>query len=117
VTALNNARSAPGIFILALLIVLLLAASMFVLQYAELPFTTHAKNAHRNETWNAANIAEYFDAGKCTPNEYACPAADFRVSYCEISPGLSIGLKIGMTVERIISGHAARTGYWQSRCP
>ncbi len=38
------------------------------------------------------------------------------VHYCEIKPGMSIGLSIGNTVRQVVTGFAAKTKYWESRC-
>jgi hypothetical protein len=108
---------APVLPLLLLALLLLAAIGIGLLQYAELPFTKHALEAHAGEKWNATSIAEYFDQGGCTPTEYACPDLDFRVAYCEIDGGKSIGLTIGLKVQQIITGFMANTEYWQNRCP
>jgi len=78
----------------------------------DLPLTRHAQTSHAGQTWNATTIQEYMH--KCTPNEYICPNG-VRVKWCEIKPGLSIGLFVGEQMKQVISGFAARTEYWQSR--
>ncbi len=81
----------------------------------DLPLTQHAQTSHSGQSWNAATIQEYMH--KCTPHEYLCPSG-IVVRWCEIKPGLSIGLFIGEQVKQVISGFAARTSYWESRnCP
>jgi hypothetical protein len=107
----------PTLSLLILTFLLLAAIGLALLRYAELPFTDHARQAHAGETWNATSIAEYFDQGGCTPTEYACPDLDFRVAYCEIDGGKSIGLTIGLKVQQVITGFMASTDYWQNRCP
>ena len=82
-----------------------------------LPLTRHAQEAHKGQTWTAESIREHMVTGKCVPNEYYCEGNDTQVDYCEIKPGLSIGLVIGAKVEQIITGFAAPTDYWQDRCP
>ena len=108
---------APVLPLLLMVLLLLAVLAVGLLQYAELPFTDHARQAHAGEKWNATTIAGYFDQGGCTPTEYACPDRDFRVAYCEINDGKSIGLIIGLAVEKIITGFMAPTSYWQNRCP
>jgi len=108
---------APVLPWLLMALLLLAVLGVGLLQYAELPFTEHARQAHAGEKWNATSIAGYFDQGGCTPTEYACLGGDFRVAYCEINGGKSIGLIIGLAVEKIITGFMAPTTYWQNRCP
>ena len=111
----TNRSSLPLLLVAALPFVAVL--SVRLLQYAEIPLTNHARQAHASETWNATSIANYFDQGGCTPTEYVCKDSDFRVAYCEIDRGKAIGLVIGLSVEKIITGFMADTTYWQRRCP
>ena len=78
----------------------------------DLPLTRHAQTSHVGQTWRAETIQEYMKS--CTPNEYICPNG-VRVKWCEIKPGLSIGLFVGEQVKQVISGFAARTEYWKNR--
>lgn len=84
--------------------------------YTGIPLTQHAQDSHAGELWNAASIAEAFDAGKCVPQQYSCDANDYVVHYCEINPGKSIALVIGKTIRTIITGFMADTSYWTNRC-
>ncbi len=81
-----------------------------------IPLTRHALDGHAHQTWNAASIMDFMKSGGCIPKEYSCAAQDFTVRYCEIKPGLSIGLIIGNTIRQVVTGFAARTTYWQNRC-
>lgn len=90
--------------------------SVTAMSYGNIPLSQHALSEHTGEKWNASRIAEYFDRGGCTPKEYYCTADDFRVSYCELNGNKSIGLVIGMTVQKIVTGFMADTNYWRNRC-
>ena len=83
--------------------------------YADIPLTKHAENSTHFE-WTAAQIQTLFDNGDCTPKNYDCPQDDFKISYCELNAGKSVGLVIGRTVEVIITGFMADTSYWMDRC-
>ena len=87
-----------------------------VLQYSELPFTDHAKKSHAGQSWNAATISTYFDAGRCLPQIDICMGDDAEIHWCELGNGLSIGLVIGHTFQRIVTGFSAPTEYWADRC-
>ena len=85
-------------------------------KYADIPLTEHAKEAHATDPYNAQTIVNYFDTGKCIPQEYACAALDYRVSYCRMANGKSIGLIIGIISNKIITGFMATNSYWGDRC-
>lgn len=106
----------PVLLILALFALIPLAGIAGEGVVGGIELTNHARTSHSQQTWNAVSIQEYFAQGKCIPQEYSCVAKDFDVQYCEIKPGLSIGLIIGRTVKQVVSGYASRTSYWQSRC-
>jgi hypothetical protein len=93
-----------------------IAAEELAEGYTEIPVTQHGLSAHAGQAWNPATIAEYFDSGKCTPNQYSCDQDDFVVHYCELNPGKSIALVIGKTIRVIITGFMADTSYWTNRC-
>lgn len=103
-------RPAPVLFLI------LVALLILAIAFQGLPMTQHALNQHQGQQWDAVSISSYFDSGKCIPQEYSCMAGDFDVFYCELSPGKAIGLVIGRTVRQIVTGFAASTGYWKSRC-
>jgi hypothetical protein len=83
----------------------------------KLPLTNHAKMGHVAETWNATTISDYMGKRACTPTEYYCANNDTEIAYCEIKPGLAIGLIVGRAVRQIITGFAGPTSFWTSRCP
>lgn len=83
----------------------------------KLPLTNHAKASHQSEIWNAETIRDHMTKRACTPKEYMCADNDTEIAYCEIKPGLAIGLVVGRTVRQIITGFAGPTNFWQSRCP
>lgn len=86
------------------------------MRYGDIPLSTDALTHHNGEKWNAESITKYFDNGGCVPKEYSCIADDYRVAHCEINGKKSIGLVIGMTVQKIITGFMADTNYWKDRC-
>ena len=106
-----------------LLYLIIVALAFFLLSpllktaLANLPLTNHAKIAHQGETWNATTIQEHMKKRACTPHEYMCADTDQEIAYCEIKPGLAIGLIAGRTVRQIITGFAGPTNFWESRCP
>ena len=111
--------ASTSLLILLVLAVLLLAPGALRASVAikdSLPLSQHALTGHQGQAWNAASIQDYMNRGRCTPKQYSCAALDFTVRYCEIKPGLSIGLIIGSTVRQVVTGFAAKTKYWESRC-
>lgn len=80
------------------------------------PLTQHAKLSHMNRTWNAPKIQSFFLEGGCIPREYSCMATDVVIQYCEIKPGLSIGLIIGKVTDTIVTGFSGSTHKWQNNC-
>ena len=89
-----------------------------VASLADLPFSEHALTGHAYETWNAYTIAQYMSRNNCSPRRYACVNRDFYLYVCEVpdKPGMSMGLFVGRTVHKIITGFAARTSYFYDRC-
>ena len=81
-----------------------------------IPLTNHAKNSHKNQSWNATTIQNYMYSGGCKPTIYQCPDDDFEVKYCQINDDKSIGLIIGLTVKQIVTGYMADTNHWTDRC-
>jgi hypothetical protein len=104
------------LLILALLIVVWAVWPLVATALEDLPLTDHAKTSHASQTWNAATIQEHMKKRACTPHEYMCADKDQEIAYCEIKPGLAIGLIAGRTVRRIITGFAGPTNFWESRC-
>ena len=111
-TAEYPQHSGAGILLLLLAVIAALLFAVILAQIDELPLTQHAQTSHAGQSWNAASIQAYMH--KCRPNEYLCPSV-VRVEWCELKPGLSIGLFVGEQMKQVISGFAARTEYWQSR--
>lgn len=96
---------------------LFLIMLMFVgLAYANIPRTPHADLTHADEKWNPATIQTYFELGKCKPQIDVCEQQDFEVHWCTIDGKNSVGLVIGHTVKKVITGFMARTNYWSTRC-
>jgi len=122
-----NATTAPNhrpMMLLLLVATIMAVMSVMALNYGAIPRSRHAQTKHQTmgEVWNTDTITEYFDAGKCTPQEYMCPGAGYtnKIAFCEIKPGLSIGLIIGWTkiVEAvrhdiIVTGFASSSDYWK----
>jgi hypothetical protein len=112
----SQADSGPAIFLLVCvaMIPLLIVGAGVLFSDASLPLTEHAKTSHAGQTWNASSISAYFRDCKEPVYTYSC-GNGIKVKYCEIKPGLSIGLLIGETVEQIVSGYAGSTKYWCGR--
>ena len=104
------------LLLLGLSLILIFSILLAAVSYGGLPLSKHAPVNHADEKWNAASVAEYFDSGKCTPKEYSCVEQDYRVAYCEMNGKKSIGLLVGLTVNRIITGFMGNTSYWANRC-
>ena len=82
--------------------------------YSDIPLTTHAKESHAEDEWNAITISQAFDANRCKPQITECRTRDFH--WCEVEPGVEIGLVVGgkqKNTEVLVTGFAAdEPGYW-----
>lgn len=91
--------------------VMVLLVILLGIIYGALELTDHAKRAHAGEVWQAEDIALYFDS--CRPN-VRCIDGKVEVHYCEVRPGMSLGLIIDTISQTIITGFQAQTGYWKN---
>lgn len=82
-------------------------------------FSTHALTGHKSQAYDAQKIKETMITRKCTPMEYICADSDSQIYYCrdEKNPAKAIGLVVGRTVRKIVTGFVGSTKYWESRCP
>lgn len=85
-------------------------------RFSDVPLTNHAQQSHIEQSWNAVTIAEYFDAGNCSPN--SCDVGDTKLVFCDYDekPGYSLMLVIGKTVEQVITGYIIETDRLMQKC-
>ena len=81
-----------------------------------LDWTKHAGESHAAEVWNVSSILPLISASACHPIVlHECPAVDQRKVICPV-PGtqLWVGLIIGRTSNKIVTGYPADWNYWQN---
>jgi len=111
----NQGSSAPIYLFLVVMLALMASLAAPALIKA-VPLSNHAETGHAAEAWNASKIQDHMLAGKCSPKGYVCKKLDTRIQYCEIGKGRAIGLVIGLTVEKVLTGFEGSVGYWKNRC-
>lgn len=83
----------------------------------KLPQTDHAQSGHEGQAWDAAAIVTAMSGGNCGPVDiYQCDDDTF-VYTCQdpLNAARLLGLRVGATSHKIITGHTARTSYWQNQ--
>jgi hypothetical protein len=105
----------PSVVFPLLLIALLFSiAAPLAGRLADLPLTDHARNSHNGELWTAESIVFYMDSGSCKPFNYTCTEIDQTRFFCK-DPKIAgnwIGLIIGITSGKIVTGYTGTAEYW-----
>ena len=103
--------------LIALAVVTILIPAIPAQDLPTLERTIHAQNAHKEQAWNPDTIIAAMASGNCGPVDiYRCPD-DTYIYTCQTpgNPAQLLGLVIGATDHRVITGLAARAKYWTSQ--
>ena len=93
------------------------AVPAFPERLADLPLTNHAEHVHADDLYNAQNLPEMFDNGKCKSYSIAyCPHDQAWHVVCEIQKEFYAGIIVGMAIPDcpvIVTAYPARLAYWK----
>lgn len=85
---------------------------------ADLPLTQHAQNTHTIDHYNALNMPEMFDQGKCRSYTIAyCPKDQAYHVVCEVHKDFYVGIIVGMAFPDnpvIVTAYPGELAYWKS---
>lgn len=86
---------------------------------SDIPLSEHAQEAHVTQAYNALNLSNMYDNGKCRQTAiFWCPQ-EWQYKYlCEIREGFWGGVAVGFgnSPDGVrITGYASRYSYWQAR--
>jgi hypothetical protein len=85
----------------------------------ELPWTRHARDAHKDQAWSTAGVIDAISRENCSPiYMYSCPV-QWEIRYVcpaergsDLWLGLIVGYKTLTGDPIIITGYAARLSFW-----